>query len=70
MSTLAITKLGVIDTQQELHKDFANTYLDYKRDTESAVVHELYKEGNHVLAVIHSQRVNQIINEQMYLKYA
>lgn len=68
MSTLYMAKLGIIDASQEIHQRFANTYLDYKRNTESAVVYELYKEGNHTLAVLMNSNVDNIINEQMHLK--
>lgn len=70
MKTLYITSIGVIDTNEETHKKFTNTYLDYKRDTECKLVHALYESGNKVLALIQSQNVNNIINEQMLLKYA
>jgi len=65
-----ISKIGVIDKTNAVHKHFANTYLDYKRETECAVTYELYRSGNYVLAVLHSAHVNNIINEQMHIKTA
>lgn len=68
MSTLSLTRVGLIDPQQSLQQKFVQRFLDYKRHTESVVVHELYKEGNLALAVMMNNTVDTIINEQMHLK--
>jgi hypothetical protein len=68
LSTLYMTRIGLIDPSQELQQKFANTYLDHKRDAESAVVYELFKQGNAHIASIHARIVDNIINEQMHLK--
>lgn len=68
MSTLQITRIGVIDASKKLHHDFTHRYLDHKRHTECEVVYALFKEGNLALASIMSNTVDRIINEQMHLK--
>lgn len=69
MGTLSISKVGIIDRSKALQRRFEGKYLDYKRETESALVHALFRQGNSALAVLHANRtVDKLINEQMYLK--
>jgi hypothetical protein len=69
VETLSITKVGLLDLTNPLHRKFDDKYLDYKREEESAVVYELFKMGNRALAVLHaSNTIDRFINEQMHLK--
>lgn len=63
-----MTRVGLIDPQEPLEERFVAQFLDHKQHVESVVVYELYKEGNHTLAVQLNRIVDQIINEHMLLK--
>lgn len=62
-----ITSIGVINTKEHTHRQFALQAMEYDLDVERALTYELWKDGHLDLAEITSQRINTLINEMMYI---
>lgn len=64
-----ITSEGCINTNDEAQRRYVQNKLDERRVSEGQLVYMLWEMGNYLLALAHHEKVNDIVIEQMKIKY-